>query len=199
MCCRHKNSHHKTRACARAAVPCAQDPEGVFGFSKDVVMQETMVQIFPPKGVNATVGSHAPPFPRPLATLSTPTPHPTPPHPHPKAVQIASGADHIAILAETDKGRRVVYTLGSGLQGQLGRVSQRHSARNGIREHPRTTTPADVAKRRTTVAALETLLTPMPVESRELKRAKVGGCRPTEKMYGCWQGWMPPHPCRPPP
>jgi len=43
-----------------------------------------------------------------------------------KATEIASGANHLVILAEDG----MVHTLGCGEQGQLGRTSSRSSSRN---------------------------------------------------------------------
>eukprot|EP00051_Salpingoeca_urceolata_P035574 m.30444 g.30444 ORF g.30444 m.30444 type:complete len:454 (+) comp9436_c0_seq1:143-1504(+) len=125
---------------------CFRDSRGTFFFSETTKLQKELTCVFP------------------AAPLEGENPET-----YPAAREIASGADHIAILAENGK----VYTMGCGEQGQLGRVSQRFSERDSRRELSGYDTPAALEKAHTTLAAVRDLLRPHLVSARVLRKVRV--------------------------
>jgi len=122
---------------------CFRDPSGSFAFSDTSPLGKAFVQVFPVPG-----GQQG------------------------RALQMASGADHVVILVQEGDGKPFVMTYGSADQGQLGRLTERLCARDGPHRPARGAKTKDdfaegtdmkvfastMEKRRSTLACVQTLL-----------------------------------------
>lgn len=93
------------------------------------------------------------------------------------ATHISSGADHLLILTKAG----IVYSLGTGKQGQLGRITERFSTRDSCRDI-KGETPKEILDRRTTVQFLRRILVPQKVNTRAMKKIVSIGT-------GTWSSW----------
>lgn len=153
---------HPGRAHRRPAPAPLQDPSGSFAFSEESLLAREFVQVYPPA-------------------------RPEHGQLYPPATHLASGADHVVVLAEDEGGAHTVFTCGSGDQGQLGRVPPNKCSRDGNFRLAAASAPSaefleKLQGRRTSLAAVQTLLKFHPVSSRKLWGSK----RLTGVFAGGW-------------
>eukprot|EP00039_Didymoeca_costata_P005135 m.78774 g.78774 ORF g.78774 m.78774 type:complete len:467 (+) comp12689_c0_seq3:168-1568(+) len=84
-----------------------RDGSGSFAFSENCMMAKTFVKIYPPPVPEDGVD-------------------------YPPATAIASGSNHIILLAEDEAGKNTLFTYGIGDQGQLGRLAPKKSSRDAL-------------------------------------------------------------------
>lgn len=146
---------------------CFRDNSGALAFSDSEIMAKKFTQVYPPVEREKGVA-------------------------YPPAVAIASGSDHVILLAkDLATNKSMVFTYGTGEQGQLGRLSEtkinRDSTHRGVPNVERSEEfLASVTKRKTTLPALQTLLKFHPVDDALWKKKNlvgVGACSYSSFVY----------------